>query len=155
MLLGTSQNFGAQQFKRIVAGLKQSCLVSITWSVIACALLYVTSPFLAGLISGSDNAVIIDNASLYLRISSLFYPILGMLFIFRNSLQGLGKKLTPLTSSFIELFGKILFVVFVIPYMGYLGVILCEPLIWIPMTIQLYFSLRKHIRRLFVSKPPF
>ena len=71
-----------------------------------------------------------------------FYPILGILFIFRNSLQGLGKKLTPKTSSFIELFGKILFVVFVILYMGYLGVILCEPLLWIPMTIQLYFSLR-------------
>ncbi|MFR5847343.1 MAG: MATE family efflux transporter [Streptococcus salivarius] len=58
----TSQNFGAKQFKRIVAGLKQSCLVSITWSV-TCALLYVASPFLAGLVSGSDNAVIIDNAS--------------------------------------------------------------------------------------------
>ncbi|AQW32930.1 protein of unknown function [Streptococcus thermophilus] len=67
---------------------------------------------------------------------------MGILFIFRNSLQGLGKKLTPKTSSFIELFGKILFVVFVILYMGYLGVILCEPLLWIPMTIQLYFSLR-------------
>ena len=114
------------------------------------ALLYIASPFLAGFISGSDNAVIIDNASRYLRISSLFYPILGMLFIFRNSLQGLGKKLTPLTSSFIELFGKILFVLLVIPSMGYLGVILCEPLIWIPMTIQLYFALRKHIKRLFV-----
>ena len=147
----TSQNFGAKQFKRIVAGLKQSCLVSITWSVIACVLLYVASPFLAGFISGSNNAVIIDNASRYLRISSLFYPILGMLFIFRNSLQGLGKKLTPLTSSFIELFGKILFVLLVIPSMRYLGVILCEPLIWIPMTIQLYFALRKHIKRLFVS----
>ncbi|AAV62528.1 protein of unknown function [Streptococcus thermophilus] len=67
---------------------------------------------------------------------------MGILFIFRNSLQGLGKKLTPKTSSFIELFGKILFVVFVILYLGYLGVILCEPLLWIPMTIQLYFSLR-------------
>lgn len=102
----TSQNFGAKQFKRIVAGLNNLGLVSITWSVIACVLLYAASPFLAGLISGSDNTVIIDNASRYLRISSLFYPILGMLFIFRNSLQGLGKKLTPLTSSFIELFRK-------------------------------------------------
>ena len=101
----TSQNFGAKQFKRIVAGLKQSCLVSITWSVIACVLLYIASPFLAGFISGSDNAVIIDNASRYLRISSLFYPILGMLFIFRNSLQGLGKKLTPLTSIGYSFYG--------------------------------------------------
>lgn len=147
----TSQNFGAKQFERILAGLKQSCLVSITWSLMACAILYMVSPFLAELISGSNEAIIIENVSRYLRISSLFYPILGMLFIFRNCLQGLGKKLTPLTSSFIELFGKILFVILVIPYLGYLGVILCEPLIWIPMTIQLYFALQKHIRRLFVS----
>ncbi|MHC3863886.1 MATE family efflux transporter [Streptococcus thermophilus] len=48
----TSQNFGAQQFKRIVEGSKQSCLVSIIWSIIACVLLYMTSPFLAGLILG-------------------------------------------------------------------------------------------------------
>ena len=68
----TSQNFGAQQFKRIVEGSKQSCLVSIIWSIIACVLLYMISPFLAGLISGSDNAMIINNADRYLRISSLF-----------------------------------------------------------------------------------
>ncbi|MEG9196217.1 MATE family efflux transporter [Streptococcus thermophilus] len=68
----TSQNFGAQQFKRIVEGSKQSCLVSIIWSIIACVLLYMISPFLVGLISGSDNAMIINNADRYLRISSLF-----------------------------------------------------------------------------------
>ncbi|ELW74887.1 hypothetical protein IQ5_04526 [Streptococcus thermophilus MTCC 5460] len=68
----TSQNFGVQQFKRIVEGSKQSCLVSIIWSIIACVLLYMTSPFLAGLISGSDNAMIINNADRYLHISSLF-----------------------------------------------------------------------------------
>ncbi|EHE87401.1 Na+ driven multidrug efflux pump [Streptococcus thermophilus CNCM I-1630] len=56
----TSQNFGVKQFKRIVEGSKQSCLVSIIWSIIACVLLYMTSPFLAGLISGSDNAMIIN-----------------------------------------------------------------------------------------------
>ena len=77
----TSQNFGAKQFKRIVAGLKQSCLVSITWSVIACALLYVASPFLAGLISSSDNAVIIDNAS-----PSTFVSVLSLSY-FRNALH--------------------------------------------------------------------
>ena len=63
--------------------------------------------------------------------------------ILRNALQGMGKKLTPLTSSFIELFGKIFFVVFIIPYTGYMGVIFCEPLIWIPMTLQLIVTYRK------------
>ena len=68
---------------------------------------------------------------------------MASLIILRNALQGMGKKLTPLTSSFIELFGKIFFVLWIIPHTGYMGVILCEPLIWIPMTLQLIIIYRK------------
>ena len=64
--------------------------------------------------------------------------------IYRNCLQGLGQKVLPLVSSFIELIGKIAFVVLIIPWAGYNGVIHCEPLIWVAMTIQLYFSLFRH-----------
>ena len=32
----------------------------------------------------------------------------------------------------------------IIPWTGYTGVILCEPLLWLVMTVQLYFSLSKH-----------
>ena len=40
---------------------------------------------------------------------------------------GFGAKVLPLVSSFIELIGKIAFVVLIIPWAGYKGVILCEP----------------------------
>lgn len=139
----TSQNFGAKQFRRIQKGVKQACLLSFVWSIIVAILLFFTSPFLTSLISGSTNPNLIANASLYLQISSCFYPILASLIILRNALQGMGKKLTPLTSSFIELFGKIFFVLWIIPHTGYMGVILCEPLIWIPMTLQLIIIYRK------------
>jgi len=49
-----------------------------------------------------------------------------------------------LLGSLIELIGKIAFVVLIIPWAGYRGVILCEPLIWVAMTTQLYFSLFRH-----------
>ena len=139
----TSQNFGAKQFRRIQKGVKQACLLSFVWSIIVAILLFFTSPFLTSLISGSTNPNLIANASLYLQISSCFYPVLGCLLILGNSLQGIGRKLTPLISSFIELTGKILFVFFIIPHTGYMGVILCEPLIWIPMTLQLIIIYRK------------
>ena len=64
--------------------------------------------------------------------------------IYRNSLQGLGQKLLPLISSFIEFIGKIVFVAWIIPWAGYTGVILCEPLLWLVMTAQLYISLYQH-----------
>ena len=138
-----SQNFGAEQFQRIKKGITITNLLSWGWSVLVAALLFFTSPSLTSFISGSSNPDLIANASLYLQISSCFYPILASLIILRNALQGMGKKLTPLTSSFIELFGKIFFVVFIIPYTGYMGVIFCEPLIWIPMTLQLIVTYRK------------
>ena len=136
----TSQNLGANRPQRIQRGIYLGCMVAIIWTIFIAITLFFASPALNELISGSTDPALISNASLYNRISSTFYPVLAVLLVLRNSLQGLGQKITPLISSFIELFGKILFVLFIIPSTGYMGVIFCEPLIWVPMTIQLYYS---------------
>ena len=124
----TSQNFGA---KAIPDGFNKASnkLVSspLLWSVFVAILLFFTSPFLTSLISGSTNPNLIANASLYLQISSCFYPVLGCLLILGNSLQGIGRKLTPLISSFIELTGKILFVLLIIPHTGYIESFCANP----------------------------
>ena len=136
----TSQNLGANRPQRIQRGIYLGSMVAIVWTIFVAITLFFASPSLNELISGSTDSELISNASLYNRISSSFYPVLAVLLVLRNSLQGLGQKITPLISSFIELFGKILFVIFIIPSTGYIGVIFCEPLIWVPMTIQLYYS---------------
>ena len=136
----TSQNLGANRPHRIQRGIYLGSIVAIAWTIFIAITLFFASPTLNELISGSTDPELISNASLYNRISSSFYPVLAVLLVLRNSLQGLGQKITPLISSFIELFGKILFVIFIIPSTGYIGVIFCEPLIWVPMTIQLYYS---------------
>ena len=58
----------------------------------------------------------------------------------RFALQGLGKKMLPLVSSIVELVGKTIFALLIIPSIGYLGVIICEPIIWIIMCVQLVYS---------------
>ena len=136
----TSQNLGANRPQRIQRGIYLGSMVAIVWTIFVALTLFFASPALNELISGSTDPELISNASLYNRISSSFYPVLAVLLVLRNSLQGLGQKITPLISSFIELFGKVLFVLFIIPSTGYMGVIFCEPLIWVPMTIQLYYS---------------
>lgn len=82
---------------------------------------------------------ILANAALYLRVASPFYAVLGILYNMRNGLQAMGEKRKPLTSSFMELVGKIVFSACIIPVLGYLGVIICEPLIWCGMTAQLVY----------------
>ena len=140
----TSQNLGAEKPHRIAKGFRQASLVAIGWALFAFVFLFFVSPWLNQLISGSSEPALLDNAALYNRIGSAFYIPLALLLILRNSLQGLGQKSAPLLSSFIELAGKVLFVIFIIPHMGYLGVILCEPILWVLMAIQLSYSFLNH-----------
>ena len=90
--------------------------------------------------SGSNSEVVLYNGSTYLKIASPFFTILGVLFNLRYALQALGEKVIPLVSSIIEFFGKIIFVIFIVPQLGYFGVMICEPLIWIVMTGQLAWA---------------
>ena len=139
-----SQNFGAKRPERIVQGLRIGSYLSMSWATFACVFLFFASPSLVSFLASSTDAYLIENGALYLRISSVFYPFLSLLLIYRNSLQGLGQKFLPLVSSFIEFIGKIIFVAWIIPWAGYTGVILCEPLLWLVMTAQLYISLFQH-----------
>ncbi len=135
-----SQNKGADQMMRIRKGIRYANLIAVGWSIISTIVLFLISPILVQLLSGSNNAKVIDNGSLYLILNAPFYCMLGMLLNLRNSLQGLGRKVIPLVSSVIEFFGKIVFVWLFIPMLGYFGVIICEPVIWCCMCLQLAYS---------------
>lgn len=135
-----SQNKGANQIERIKKGVRYINIMNIAWGVIATIIALLFARDIIGMISGSTESVVIDNGSRYLMINAPFYAILGILLTLRNSLQGLGKKVIPLASSVIEFFGKIIFVMIFIPTLKYLGVIICEPVIWCFMCLQLAYA---------------
>ena len=135
-----SQNRGADQRERIVEGVKVGFKIVIVWGLIATILMIFFAKPLVALISGSDDAMVLNNGALYLKINAPFYAVLGVLLIIRNALQGLGKKIVPLVSSIMEFFGKVIFAWLCIPMLGYFGVIICEPVIWCLMCIQLIYS---------------
>ena len=135
-----SQNKGANQRERIIKAVRYCNWMSIIWGVFITIALFFAAPALVKFLSGSTKATVIDNGAAYLQINAPFYSVLGILLVMRNSLQGLGKKVVPLVSSVIELLGKILFVILLIPVLGYFGVIICEPVIWCLMCVQLMYS---------------
>lgn len=142
MVTFVAQNFGAKKFDRIIRAIKISLALSATWSLLTVILFLFSATTMVRWISGSTDTELLANGTQFLNIASLFYIVLGILYILRNTLQGLGEKVIPLISSVIELVGKIIFVAFIIPRLGYLGVILCEPLIWVVMTVQLVYLYR-------------
>ncbi len=135
-----SQNKGADQGARIRRAVKCVYLYDVVVTVIITAVMWVCAPGLVRWISGSGEAVVLENGARYLKVVAPFYAVLGILLDTRFALQGLGRKLLPLVSSIIEFFGKILFVILLIPRFAYMAVIFCEPVIWCIMTVQLVYT---------------
>ena len=135
-----SQNRGAENGQRILKAMKDANLFFAATAAAMSLILWTAAPLLIRLISGSDNPVIISNGSRLLYVLGPFLFILGIINSTRHSLQGIGYKLIPVISSLIELAGKVLFVVFLIPRFGYNAVIWCEPSIWVFMAMQLLYA---------------
>ena len=135
-----SQNRGADKPLRIRRGMRQMWLFGLGTAIVMTALMWLGAKGLVQLVSGSEEAVVLENGARYLRWVAPFYSVLGVLLSTRYALQSLGQKVLPLFSSLIELVGKILFMLFFIPRFGYNAVILCEPVIWCFMTAQLLWS---------------
>ena len=135
-----SQNKGADKGYRIRKAVKYANLVSVIWAIIISVfLLFFATPMIK-ILSGSSEDVVINNGAKYLIINAPFYGVLGILLNLRCALQGLGRKIIPLISSIIEFSGKILFTILFIPSLQYFGVIICEPVIWCFMCMQLAYS---------------
>ena len=130
-----SQNYGAKKYERINIGLKKTVFMGAIWSTIVVIVSFAFGPYIIKYLTGTNDTLIIDTAVRYLRINTPFYYVLAILLIYRSTLQGIGRKFTPLISSSIELLAKFAVVGFLAPTMGYLGVTISEPIIWVSCAI--------------------
>ena len=132
-----SQNIGANRPDRAGKGVKSSILMAWVWSAAAVIIGYIFSPYIVSWIAGTDEQYIVDLASKYMRVNTPFYFVLAVLIVLRSSLQGLGRKAVPVASSIIEMVGKAVIAFTAAPALGYFGVMISEPIVWIFMTILL------------------
>lgn len=126
-----SQNLGAGKKERIWQGIKAAFLVAFIIAAIGNVLVAAAAEPLVRMITGSDNGELIGTAVRYLHINLPFYFALAVLVILRSVLQGLNRKVIPLTASAIELAGKFIVAGFLVPRIGYLGICISEPVIWV------------------------
>lgn len=124
------QNFGAKLFGRIRSAMKRVLWIELACSIIAAAAAFTGGKTLIRMLTGTGNADIIENAVYNLKICTVFFFPLGILFVLRNSMQAMGYKTAPVLSGGIELAGKVLSCALVIPALKYRGVVFTEPVIW-------------------------
>ena len=128
----SSQNLGAGRRSRIWQSVKAALAIYFVWWVFVMAFTFLLGGAAIRGITGSTDEVIISNALLYLKISAPIIPPMAVLVILRNMLQGIRHTVEPLLGrSGLELVGKVIFAVWLVPVRGYRAVCFCEPTTWV------------------------
>lgn len=135
------QNLGAGKYSRIKTGLRDTLLLTFIWCAGVALVAYTLSGTLVHMITASDNEVILSTASLYLKVNTSFYFVTAIICLFRNSMQGFGDNKTPVFSSSLELIGKVAISFLLAPAIGYMGIIVAEPIVWFIMVIPLIVNM--------------
>ena len=86
----------------------------------------------------ADNYdAIIGYGRQYLLWQCAFYPFLGAIFVFRNTLQGIGKSAVTTFAGVTELAGRILASLVFVRIWGFAGICSSNPVAWVAAVLFL------------------
>ena len=144
------QNWGAGKKERVLMGVNCTQIMILIYSVFAMALVFFFSKYMTLLFVSASETEVIDVAVLYFRMVFWCYPFLGSIFLYRNTLQGLGYGLVPMLGGVFELTARAGIVLMVAGKASFAGVCLSDPAAWISALIPLvpyYFYVTRKWRK--------
>ena len=146
-----AQNYGAGQYRRILTTVRKVFVVDLGLSVLCSLVLFFGGEQIVGLFMTDYNSQIVYAAKEYLFAISLCYSLVSVLFVLRNTLQGLGCTYANAVAGAGELIGRITVSYLFTPLFGFKAVCFAGPVAWLladlPL-IVLYWRKAKQMRKL-------
>ena len=124
------QNLGAKKFDRIEKGVHRGVALAFGYAAIGFCVARFLGPYLSLLFIDGSEAEIIALAQQYIDMGSYFYPILAVLFVLRNSIQGVGYSMTAMTTGAFELVARAIMGFGFVNKIGYDAVCVANPVAW-------------------------
>lgn len=147
-----AQNAGAQEWRRVLTGVRQAMLLSVGMSVVLGLMIVFAGTQLVRLFVGDGQDRVVAMAHEYLLVNGALYSILAVLFLVRHVIQGLGSTMAPTIAGVLELIARGVLGVFVVQHVGWIGVVLAAPLAWVVALVPLLAAWRFHHRRLVAAE---
>jgi putative MATE family efflux protein len=140
------QNLGAGKYSRIVSGIKTGTIISMVYCVAMGVIMYFGGAGISTLFLGESNTEIMNFIVRFMHLTAPYYFTLGILFIFRNTLQGLGYGLMPMLGGVVELLARAYVAFGLIKALGFDAVCYSGPIAWasaaILVTVAYFFRLK-------------
>lgn len=141
------QNYGANNYERIIKSVKKIFLLDIMVSVIMSITLYTIAEPVVSVFSTDMSPEIMAAAKRYILAIAQCYSLVAVLFVMRNTLQGLGFTYANSVAGIGEFFGRLTIAFVLTPALGFDAVCYAGPAAWlladIPLIIIYLFKQRK------------
>lgn len=149
------QNYGAKEYGRIKDGVFAGMVYSVfSWVLGMAFCIGLAKPLTAMFLNREtgEAALYYDDMLQYSRefliYQSVFYIALGIIFIYRNALQGIGRSALTMVAGVTELAGRSLTAFIFVKYIGYTGVCLSNPVAWVAADVFLLAAYSVILRKL-------
>ena len=146
------QNLGAKKYDRIKKGVGRAVVVALVYSAIGFTVARFLGPYISLAFIDRGETEVIALAQQYIDMGSYFYPILAVLFVLRNSIQGVGYSITAMTTGIFELAARGVMGYGFVNRLGYDAACVANPVAWIAADLFLVpsylFIMRKVKKKL-------
>ncbi len=131
------QNFGAKNYKRITDSVKKILLLDLFVSILMSTALYFGGPHVVALFMKEIDPEIMSVAKRYILAISQCYALVAVLFVLRNTLQGLGYTYANAIAGAGELIGRLSVAFIFSKIFGLTAVYYAAPAAWLIADIPL------------------
>jgi Na+-driven multidrug efflux pump len=146
----SGQNYGAGKYDRIKKGMGRGIILAGIYTVVGFCVARFLGPYISQLFIDGSETVVINLAQEYINMGSYFYFILSILFLFRNSLQGLGYSAVAMFAGFFELAARAVMGFGFVNTIGYSAACIANPIAWVAADVFLipaYFIVMKKVKK--------
>ena len=142
-----AQNFGAGRLARIRAGVRASVLITVTYGAAMTALALLFGNLFVAAFLREPTAAVLDVGRRMLWVTAPFFVPLGLIFIFRNTLQGIGRSLLPMLAGFVEMAMRMGVALGLLHLLGVDAVYWGDPAAWVGAAALLIVAYWAYSRR--------
>ncbi|WP_026662127.1 MATE family efflux transporter [Butyrivibrio proteoclasticus] len=146
------QNVGAKKLDHLTMGLRAAVKIGSIYSILAFVVLAFFGRNFAMIFLDASEVTCLDNAHLFLIYNSLFYIPLALVNIVRFLIQGMGYSMFAVLAGVMEMIGRSLVAVLLVPHLGFTAICLASPVAWIladAFLIPAFITVRNKLQRIF------
>ena len=131
------QNLGAKKISRVKQGVRQMMGIGLGYCVLACLVCVFFGRTLTQIFVDAKETAVIDLTQQYLNVYSLFYPALLIIYVFRNTVQGLGYSKDAMLAGLFELAGRSAVAFCLVGAYGFTAACFASPVAWLAADVLL------------------